>query len=148
MNVKTYLVVPIFGDPLPGKADDSWPPNRYIVGWKRPDTGEEKAHNYEWGVGAMWHAIWMPRNWDWDNETGPHLLVRCPNGAGHRDWDIDSRASNCGLPKDKLHRCWCRHGKEPVVTVNKMGVSCNAGAGSISLPEWHGFLTNGELIRC
>jgi hypothetical protein len=105
------------------------------------------ASGSEWGVGAMWRAVWYWKNAAWDNETEPHLIVRCPNGAeSTRDWDIDSRCSNCGLPGDHLHRCWVRHGEPPNLTVDKAGVTCNAGAGSIALPHWHGFLRNGELV--
>ncbi len=145
MRYKTFLIEPVFGGPLPTEDPRDWPPSKYIVGWKCEATGETHVHCHEFGIGAMWYAIWMPRNWCWDNETEPHLLVRVPNGASHRDWDIDSRASNCTLPHDRKHRCWVRHGKPPLVTVDKKGVSCNAGAGSILMPEWHGFLTNGEL---
>jgi hypothetical protein len=123
----------------------------HIVAWARSDTGERHERNSQFGVGAMWRAIWMPKNWCWDNETEPHLLVRCPDGPetlthrGYHDWDIDSRCSNCGLPNDRLHRCWVRHGVPPDVHVDKAGVTCSAGAGSIALPHWHGFLTNGYL---
>lgn len=140
------MIEPIFGDPIPDSSDRSWPPNNYIIGWKRPDTGETQEHNHQFGIGAMWWAIWQPKNWDWTNETEPHLLVRCPNGPGeHRDWDIDSRAKNCALPNDKVHRCWIRHGIPPNITVDKAGVTCSAGAGSIAMPKWHGYLKNGIL---
>lgn len=46
------------------------------------------------------------------------------------------------------HKCWVRHGTPPgeVVHVDKNGITCGAGAGSIAIPNWHGFLHNGELV--
>jgi len=72
-----------------------------------------------------------------------HLAVVCPDGHW---WDIDGRASNCTMKEDKLHRCWVRHGDLPNITVDKNGVTCAAGAGSIQTDRWHGFLRNGELV--
>lgn len=74
--------------------------------------------------------------------NGPHLIVMTPGS----EWNIDSRASNCGLPYDYAHRCWIRHGEPPLVTVDKAGgATCTAGAGSIQAGSYHGFLTGGEL---
>lgn len=150
-NIKTFLIVPIYGSPLRTSGDverEHWPPNNEIVGWREPVSGTQYHHNSEAPVGAMWYACWLPPKWTWNNETGPHLMVRVPNGPLQlRDWDIDARASNCGLPEDKLHRCWVRHGEPPNVHVDKAGVTCNAGAGSISMPQWHGFLDHGLLVK-
>jgi hypothetical protein len=148
VGIRCFLIEPIFGNPLPEDIGSRhWPPNRAIVGWQRKDTGEKRERNRDFGVGAMWFAVWQPLNWDWDNKAEPHLIVRCPNGPEQtRDWDIDSRASNCALPGDKVHRCWIRHGVPPTITVDKAGLTCIAGAGSIALPNWHGFLRNGELV--
>jgi hypothetical protein len=78
----------------------------------------------------------------WTNCEGLHLQAVCPNG-GH--WDIDSRASNCTLPDDQTHRCWIRHGDLPVITVDKSGLTCAAGAGSILAGDYHGFIQNGAF---
>lgn len=81
--------------------------------------------------------------------SGPQLSVICPNGV---PWIIDSRASNCTMPDDLEHRCWIRHGEPPTITVDKNGLTCAAGAGSIMAHGWnggfdyHGFLTNGEFV--
>jgi hypothetical protein len=61
---------------------------------------------------------------------------------------IDSRASNCTLPNDREHKCWIRHGTPPDLTVDKNGKTCAAGAGSIQLGNYHGFLRNGHLEEC
>lgn len=143
-KVKCFLVEPIFGEDDPTPGYDSWD-SRTITGWRRADTGEIRKHLSEFPVGAMWRAYWLKKNWIWSNETEPHVIVRCPNGAGTRDWDIDSRASNCALPSDTTHRCWVRHGRPPNLTVDKNGPTCSAGAGSIALPNWHGFLRGGML---
>lgn len=92
--------------------------------------------------GATWDAWWMPFS---RGPDGLCLVVRCPDG---HDWMVDSRASNCGLPDDDVHRCWVRHGdpRECHVTVDKDGLTCAAGAGSIATGAWHGFLRDGALV--
>lgn len=72
-----------------------------------------------------------------------HLHVVTPDGHW---WDIDGRAGNCTMKDDKVHHCWVRHGEPPLVTVDKQGVTCSAGAGSIQSSNWHGFLKDGELV--
>lgn len=89
--------------------------------------------------GAMWYADWMSAF-----RTGPdgrNLVVMTPGG----EWMIDRRASNCTKPDDDVHRCWVRTGTPPNVTVGKGGVTCSAGAGSIMIRGYHGFLRNGYL---
>ncbi len=86
--------------------------------------------------GAMWDA-------DWNGRKGPDgrcLTVKCPNGD---EWTIDSRATNCTMPDDSEHRCWIRHGEPPAITVDKDGLTCAAGAGSIQAGTYHGFLRGG-----
>jgi hypothetical protein len=92
--------------------------------------------------GAMWDAWWMP--WNWAGPDGIALMVRCPNG---KDWHVDGQASNCTMPQDHVHKCWVRHGdpRECRVTVDKNGVTCAAGAGSIQAGDYHGFLQHGVL---
>jgi hypothetical protein len=92
-------------------------------------------------VGAMYYADWLPKNMFWDNKTDDHLHVVTPGGT----WDIDGRASNCTLPNDRLHRCWVRHGEPPNIHVDKAGLTCSAGAGSIQSGSYHGFLHDGSL---
>jgi hypothetical protein len=114
--------------------------------YRRPDTGEIKTAIRDFGPGAMWDAWWyggvtggpflspLP--------DGRNLCVTLPNG---NDWCIDHRASNCTMPDDTEHHCWVRHGEPPDVTVDKNGLTCAAGAGSILSGSYHGFLQNGEL---
>lgn len=79
----------------------------------------------------------------WDNCPGQHLNAVLPHGA---TWDIDSRASNCTLKGDRLHRCWIKAGRaeDGTLTVNKAAqppeTTCAAGAGSIQSGAWHGYL--------
>ena len=77
-----------------------------------------------------------------DNCDGKHLHVITPNGI---EWNIDSRASNCTKPNDKIHRCWVREGTVPNITVGKGGDTCAAGAGSIITGDYHGFLREGKF---
>jgi len=109
--------------------------------WRRTDTGETLfGWPSEFGVGAMHFEESNGYHWGAE-DTKPHLIVHTPGGS----WDIDSRASNCTLPNDNVHRCWVRHGTAPDITVDKNGVTCAAGAGSIICGNYHGFLRNGEL---
>ena len=83
----------------------------------------------------------------WDNHPGRELHVILPNG---HEWNIDSRARNCTLPKERTHRCWVRKGTPPQITVSKGDAdnpSCTAGAGSIRAGDYHGFLRNGEFTK-
>ena len=77
-----------------------------------------------------------------DNCEGRHLFAVTPNG---KQWDIDGRASNCTRPNDRVHRCWVRTGEPPNVDVGKGGDTCAAGAGSIAVDGYHGFLRNGHF---
>ena len=79
---------------------------------------------------------------EWDNCEGKHLNVILPNG---HTWDVDGRASNCTMKDDRTHRCWIRSGEPPKIHVSKDGHTCKAGAGSIGVPGYHGFLRNGTL---
>lgn len=107
----------------------------------RGDNGAETTIR-DAGPGAVWDAWWMGQ--PWKNADGLFLTAICPNG---RHWDIDGRASNCTLPNDGAHRCWVRHGDPrrdiTTLTVDKDGLTCQAGAGSIQAGDYHGFLRNG-----
>jgi len=81
----------------------------------------------------------------WSNCDGRHLNAVLPNG---HHWDIDSRASNCTLKEDTIHRCWVRVGEPPNVHISKDGLSCAAGAGSILAGDYHGFLHHGVFTSC
>jgi len=113
--------------------------------YRRGDTGEEMILD-DAPPGATWDAHWMHDCPDWCGPDGLCIFCRCPDG---HDWMIDSRASNCTLPQDKVHRCWIRHGdpRKAELTVDKNGVTCAAGAGSILTPHWHGFLRGGLLVE-
>jgi hypothetical protein len=137
--MQCYLIEPIF-DERRRNCYPSWD-ERIILGWRNPITDERHEWPHQFGAGAMWLAVWYPKNFTWVNETGPHLIVKTPGG----EWDIDSRASNCTMPEDKLHRCWIRQGIAPAITVNKQGLTCDAGAGSIAVGNYHGFLIQGEF---
>lgn len=102
--------------------------------------------------GAVWDCPAFHRRDDcpagWTNCDGHHILVRFPT---HYWFDICSRASNCGRPNDGEHRCWIIHGELPLITVDKAGVTCNAGQGSFNLRDhgngaWHGMIRDGELV--
>lgn len=93
-------------------------------------------------VGAMWDASWMAAT-----HRGPDgicLVVRTPGG----EWMVDGPASNCTRPGDPTHRCWTRAGdpRGGMVDVGKgYGPTCSAGAGSIQVGGYHGFLRAGML---
>lgn len=103
--------------------------------YRRRDTGELTTLRNA-PDGAMWDAMWYP----WKGPDGRSLVTKCPGGS---EWMIDGRASNCTLPNDDVHRCWIRHGEPPRLTVDKNGLTCAAGAGSIQAGNYHGFLRDG-----
>lgn len=113
--------------------------------YRRADTGEELGGRQKLPPGACYELKdYTP---DWCGADGRALAIVCPDG---HHWHIDSRASNCTKPDDKVHRCWVRHGKpeDGTLHVDKNGNTCSAGAGSIMTGRWHGFLRNGFLVDC
>jgi hypothetical protein len=131
---------------------------------RRADTGELFKAYRDLPSGAVYEAIAYygaaAHNWrqsqrpDGKNNIvnrpgvdGRILVCVCPDG---HPWTIDARASNCTLPADDDHWCWCRHGRpeDGTLHVDKNGVTCSAGAGSIQTGQWHGFLHNGQLVQC
>lgn len=84
-----------------------------------------------------------PSHCEWDDCDGWHLFVCLPTGVMV---DLTRRASNCDQKTDRTHRCWVVHQKDDVLHVDKNGRTCGAGAGSILVGEWHGFLHNGHLV--
>ena len=109
--------------------------------YRRVDTGEEMTL-HEAPEGAMWDAAWFHKVPGWCGDDGRSIICKIPH---NHDWHIDGTATNCTRP-DEPHKCWVRHGEPPILTVDKNGNTCGAGAGSILTPEWHGFLRNGELV--
>lgn len=122
-------------------------------------TGQTIVGNDLLPVGALYV---LPR----DDDDGPNdfppvgivddaLSIGCviigDSGPDSRSiWYIDNRASNCTLPDDDAHRCWVRHGTVgEKLTVDKVGLTCAAGAGSFFMNRgaWHGFLRNGVLVE-
>ncbi len=117
---------------------DQWQRNEHEL-FERKETGERWTLNGKLPVGAMYNADWMPK--PWQGLDGLSLVVMTPGGL----WNIDSRASNCTKPNDEEHKCWCRQGTPPMIDVNKNGLTCAAGAGSIQCGSYHGFLRHGFL---
>lgn len=122
--------------------------------YRAPETGQEFARR-EAPVGACWDAWWISERRK-DGPTGcgymvgpdhRSLVVRLP---GNHDWMIDSRCSNCTRKDDMTHFCWVRHGRpeDGTLHVDKNGNTCSAGAGSIAVPGFHGFLHNHVLKSC
>jgi hypothetical protein len=89
-------------------------------------------------AGDLYYADWY--------KGEPRLMGITPNG---KLWNIDGMANNCTKPNDGNHKCWTRKGEPPNVDVGKQyGPTCNAGAGSIVVDGWHGFLRNGVWVEC
>src|ERR1044072_2413872 len=147
-------------DVEPFKDDSRWPTHcvcgyafqpddQYQISvdriYRRTDTGEEMTFQTA-PAGAMWDAWWYPDAWK--GSDGIALVVKMPQGG---EWVVDSRCSNCTLPNDNVHKCWIRHGnprKPETLLVDKNGVTCKAGGGSIQMTNWHGFLRFGFLEEC
>lgn len=101
--------------------------------WRRPDTGETQPSRYRFGPGAMW---WAPLTY------GPRpveraLWVILPNNAGAFCIDGPSTHMDDQAKKITYGDGWRRSGEPPNVTVTP---SIDA------VGEWHGWLTNGELV--
>lgn len=121
-----------------------------------PFMAQRRLYNTDSGKpepGDMYYASWHHHpdykkamcQWDNCNDPRGHLIVVLPNGS---TWDLDSRASNCTMKSDRLHRCWVRAGEPPNLHVDKNGHTCAAGAGSIAVDKYHGFLHHGHLVKC
>lgn len=151
--------------------DDRWPTKCDSCGAEAPPRGA--ARPYELGVSGVdvHYQVFTERLYNtgsgkpepgdlyytrrhddyecpyWDNCSGAHLHGVCPNG---QDWDIESRCSNCTMKEERTHRCWVLHGspEEGTVHVDKAGHTCAAGAGSISVTGWHGFLHGMQWNAC
>lgn len=123
--------------------------NGKVIGWgdeplyRRTDTGEKMLLRNA-PAGAIYFA-------DWYGDCIRHqlefpIIVVLPDGTRHMP---DRRASNCTLPEDNEHFCWVIHGEPPMLTIDKAGRTCRAGAGSlVGHRGWHGFLENGILREC
>lgn len=146
MNIKCFLLIPT-GKKVErrGTLSDGSEFIAHDPIYQRSDTGEETTL-HDAPVGAIWENTWYEERAfeQWCGPDGKSFTCRTPAG----DWCIDSRASNCDKKDDNVHKCWCRHGEAPNLTVNKVGNTCNAGAGSIAIGNYHGFLRNGELTNC
>lgn len=106
--------------------------------FRRTDTGEEIGGRHSLPVGAVWAVKYGPKGPD-----GRSLYCMTPKGQ----WCIDGRANNCTMPDDNVHRCWVRSGKpeDGTLHIGKDGNTCEAGAGSIKIGDYHGFLHHGIL---
>ena len=130
--------------------EDEWQLFRQRI-YRRADTGSEMTLRSA-PVGACWDATWfVDRARDRQpcfniGDDGRCLVVKTPGG----DWMIDSRARNCTMPDDTVHKCWVRHGspENGTLHVDKQGTTCAAGAGSIQAGSYHGFLHHGHLTEC
>lgn len=110
-------------------------------------------------VGALYDATWLHGHMHGPGPDGIALMVVTPGGT----WHVDGEANNCTRPQreqrvengkaqtyltERTHQCWVRHGdpRTGEVHVDKNGNTCAAGAGSIMMERWHGFLHNGYLV--
>ena len=121
--------------------EDYWDVDLDMI-YRRAENGAEYMLRQA-PPGAMWYANWMGELFVPQDARGI-LCVRMP---GNFDWCIDGQANNCTKPGDRTHHCWIREGVAPDVTAGKNGNTCSAGAGSIQVPGWHGFLTKGYLVK-
>lgn len=128
-QIRCFLVEPVERFKHEGGSD--W--------WRRVDTGEEGAL-WTFPVGAMWWAWWLDGSYFSKKHTarggGPHLIVRTPGG----DWDIDAPSSNGDG--------WDRTGIPPAVTARPSILFQSEDAKGTKIERYHGWLTNGILIKC
>jgi hypothetical protein len=107
----------------------------------RWDTADGQLHPGDmfWVPALHINGQCSPVHGGWENCIGQHLHVVLPNG---HIWNMDSRASNCTRPEDNRHRCWVRHGDPPAITVDKDGITCGAGGGSVKSGDYHGKISS------
>jgi len=115
------------------KYEDPWHRDVWEIyeGCSKPST-EEQPWRADWrGVlhdapaGAMWDADWLGKF-----AMGPdalHLMIKLPDG---NEWLVDGPANDGGK--------WSRTGEWPKVTATP----------SILTRTYHGWLTDGHLVRC
>lgn len=118
--------------------------------FRRVDDHSTEASMRDLPDGALWAARREASDGPDDYPpVGPDGLSIVCKMPGDHHWYIDGRCSNCTRKEDRQHRCWIRHGTvgQPL-TIDKSGNTCSAGAGSIQVPGWHGFLRNGVLVPC
>lgn len=97
--------------------------------------------------GALYESEHGPRGFDGKSVVCVVPYHREGVNTDTTHWYIDSRASNCTMPDDSEHRCWVRHGTVGErIHVDKNGCTCRAGAGSIGVSGFHGFL-HGHVLR-
>lgn len=105
-------------------------------------TGE-RLSSREVPIGALYAVPGHGDDYPRSGPDGLSVYVKMPDGGF---WNIESRCSNCTAPDDGPHRCWVRHGTVgDAIHVDKVGLTCSAGAGSIQWHGWHGFLHDGAL---
>ncbi len=165
MNVKCFLLEPT----------DRMQPTSYGFAPIYTIAGTENETTWgDAGIGAIMDADYMHDDPDSCGPDGKSYVIKTPGGS----WYVDSRASNCDSPckncgiiyrdhdKEKNssacdkyedsrpHKCWVRHGEPPNLHVDKNGVTCGAGAGSIMFSDeggketYHGYLQEGYLTNC
>jgi hypothetical protein len=95
----------------------------------------------------------------WSNCDGRHLYVIIPCDGILHTWDVSGKAGNCTLKDEREHRCWVHHGSAEAgnLHVDKAasnpsktggpGSTCRAGAGSIGVGDFHGFVHGGKLVK-
>ncbi len=74
--------------------------------YRRADNGELVTRDDKI-PGMMYDATWHHGIEGWCGPDGKALHVVLPNG---QTWAIDSRCSNCTMPDDNVHKCWCAPG--------------------------------------
>lgn len=105
-------------------------------------TGERLASN-KLPIGALYAARSVGSGGYAPGYDKLAIMCVCPD---RWHWPIDGRASNCTMKDDDNHRCWVRHGTvSERVHVDKKGFTCAAGAGSLQIPGWHGYLHEHQL---
>lgn len=155
---QTFVMRPPFGEQAPLGA--MWDAN-----WDNEDPSLDRrigADRIALQVMIPYGHVWTP-DARASNCTSPckhcgveyqfHKTPNCSNPGDGREWTRGQYQDS--VPE---HRCWVRHGdpRTGVVHVDKNGLTCRAGAGSIlfkgnparGVPDYHGFLHHGKLTNC
>jgi hypothetical protein len=148
-------LVQVFEGPHPPSKDGT-----STFTWRAPSGlgGDEREYHFETVDGVYVPRplvgdfyVQEPHRWCcWTNCDGKHVVVLLPSakdgsGDGH-EWSPSNRANNCTKKDDTLHRCWVLHGdvdRPETLHVDKDGVTCTAGGGSIQFGDFHGYVSSG-----
>ena len=107
----------------------------------------------------MRHVKWKLEEVDWkpfqtNTEIGKitrdpdgHIIIYGPQQKDKNHWiTLTIKATNCGRPNCYNHNCFGLINMDNLEELHSTGSPCGAGAGSLGIAPYHGWIRNGYLI--